>query len=106
MNDDYISRKEALKRFTFYNGDRIPEKDIDGFTNTISYRDAKSVIRSIPSEDVRPVVYGEWEWHGPCRDSKGTYWATCSVCKTRQRIGDYENFCPHCGADMRGKANE
>ena len=45
-----------------------------------------------------PVIHAKWEWHGPCRDSKGTFWATCSVCKTRQRIGDYENYCPKCGA--------
>lgn len=53
---------------------------------------------AISEKNVAPVVHARWEWHGPCRDSKGTFWATCSVCKTRQRIGDYENYCPKCGA--------
>lgn len=61
----------------------------------------KATIDNIPAADVAPVVHGKWEWHGPCRDNKGTYWATCSACKTRQRLGDYETYCPSCGAKMR-----
>ena len=100
MNDDYINRKEALKVFTVYKGVRIPEKDIDGFENTISYRGAKSLIRSIPSADVRPVVHGEWE--------PGN--SACPVCGEDKFKGldadiwaDWQPpFCPNCGADMRG----
>lgn len=55
-------------------------------------------IRKWNTRPALPVIHAKWEWHGPCRDSKGTFWATCSVCKTRQRIGDYENYCPKCGA--------
>lgn len=102
MNDDYISRKETLSRFTFYNGDIIPEKDVDGFTNTISFKDAKSVIRSIPSADVRPVVYGEWRITSGQIEN-----AVCSCCGVHFQAyySDYQ-YCPRCGADMRGKANE
>lgn len=48
---------------------------------------------------------GRWEWMGPCRDSGGRLWATCTACGLRQRLGDYTSFCPHCGADMRGGLN-
>lgn len=48
---------------------------------------------------------GKWEWVGPCRDSHGTLWATCSVCKTRQHIGDYQSYCPNCGAKMNLEGN-
>lgn len=100
MNDDYISRKEALSRFSFYQGDRIPEKDIDGFDNTISFKDAKAVIRSISSADVRPVVYAE-----PVRIFNDPYtgrmFTTCSRCTGK--ISPKDKFCKHCGADLRGK---
>lgn len=104
MNDDYIKRKEALKVFTVYKGVRIPEKDIDGFENTISYRNAKSLIKSIPSADVRPVVHGEWEPGNPI----------CPVCGEDKFKGldadiwaDWQPpFCPNCGADMRNNNYE
>lgn len=57
-------------------------------------------IKSIPAADVAPVRHGRWEWRGPCHDNNGKYWATCNVCKTRQRLGDYERFCPNCGCKM------
>ena len=103
MNDDYISRKEALSRFIFDKGDRIPEKDVDGFTNTISFKDAKSIIRSIPSADVRPVVHGEWESGSP----------VCPVCGEDKFKGldadiwaDWQPpFCPNCGAYNSSKGD-
>lgn len=100
MNDDYISRKEALSRFSFYQGDRIPEKDIDGFDNTISFKDAKAVIRSISPAEVRPVVYGEWKTNSDRPDT-----LICSVCGSGYDMWKHDphNFCPNCGADMRGE---
>ena len=37
----------------------------------------------------------------------GVYWYACSECgeeiaKTRWKHDLYSDFCPHCGADMRG----
>lgn len=56
-----------------------------------------------PAANVRPVVRGRWEWMGPCRDSGGRLWATCTACGLRQRLGDFTMFCPNCGADMKGE---
>ena len=53
-----------------------------------------------------PVIHAKWEWHGRCRDNKGTYWATCTACGIRQRLGDYENYCPKCGARMDLEGDE
>ena len=63
---------------------------------------ADTIAAEKKAADVRPVVRGRWEWTGPCRDNGGRLWATCSACGERQRLGDYTNFCPSCGADMRG----
>lgn len=58
-----------------------------------------NTIRDLPPADVRPVVRGEWK-------SKNTDALTlldvrtCSVCGLKKVF--ITNFCPSCGADMRG----
>lgn len=49
---EYIDRAIVISKFSFYQGERIPETDIDGFPNTITFKDVKSVIRGIPAADV------------------------------------------------------
>lgn len=50
--------------------------------------------------DVVEVNHGEWKLHP---DGSGT----CSCCNfTQKNVWDYDNaqnFCGHCGADMRGE---
>ena len=46
-----------------------------------------------------PVVRGEWKLH---KDGSGT----CNVCGTTQKavwdMDSWQNFCGHCGAEMKG----
>ena len=66
-----------------------------------------NIIRNIPAANVRPVVRGEWIDIRPINQStferiaiKGAY-NKCSLCG---RLCFFEeNFCPRCGADMRGE---
>ena len=74
--------------------------------------DVIHVLEDIPAADVRPVVRGKWLPY----EFGDYHWHKCSVCgvadkfiETVYRKGfiDTElfsarNFCPHCGADMRG----
>lgn len=50
--------------------------------------------------DVVEVVHGEWKFN---KDGSGT----CNQCGiTQKNVWDYDswqNYCGHCGADMRGK---
>ena len=65
-------------------------------------------IENIPAADVKPVVRGSWvnnqELTRFACSSKGMY--QCSECKqwidVFQMSGEM-NFCPNCGAYMRGK---
>lgn len=59
-----------------------------------------SIIREQPTADVREVVHGEWIDKG---EDYMIRW-TCSNCGRRDT--HIYDFCPDCGADMRGENNE
>ena len=78
---DYISREEAKAH--------IGNKYIN------------ILLDEIPPADVRENIHGTWEeW------KVGKYEGVpiCSVCKHGFPLGfNQYNFCPNCGADMRGE---
>ena len=55
-------------------------------------------LRDFPAADVRPVKRGKWTLN---KDGSGT----CSECGFVQNscwdLDNWDNFCHHCGADMR-----
>lgn len=58
-------------------------------------------IDQMPTADVRENVRGEWFDH--CDDNDFIDGIECSNCgHTWSLISDKSNFCPNCGADMRG----
>lgn len=60
----------------------------------------RNTLYRIPAADVRPVVHGKW------KNVKTGY--ICTNCKKHPgtmhgKQGAFlSNFCPNCGADMRG----
>lgn len=89
---DYIDR-EALPE----------EVSADGMSDNAlifaaGYNTCLNEIKSLPAADVRPVVRGKWIRPTRVPDSMLD---ECSVCGFD--TGAYTfNFCPNCGADMRG----
>lgn len=51
----------------------------------------------IPSSDVVVVKHGEWKV-----DETHDYEPYCSLCGHEPIAGEKYNYCPDCGADMRG----
>lgn len=66
-------------------------------------RDICIVIDAELTADVRENVKGEWIW---IEESKDVWCPVgrCSLCHCLH--AGASNFCPNCGADMRGKSNE
>lgn len=83
---------------------------------------ATKVLESLPAADVEPVMCGRWE-----KNIRGDYSIVCSECgyglptdgfawmecnRTSDEreftiwIADVKNYCPNCGADMRGSNDE
>ena len=64
-------------------------------------------VNRMPTADVRENVKGEWIYDG--KSFKNGYnWMHCSACggKEVDCPAGRTNFCPNCGADMRGNNND
>ena len=95
MEKKYIEVNELLKSFTpdysVYSSDKPIRIDL---------RLIKRIITRQPIADVAEVKHGKWKLHS---DGSGT----CNVCGKLQNciwdMDNWQNFCGHCGADMRGE---
>lgn len=88
---EYIERDAAVKAAQ----DGADEWDGGYNRNRDMYIEA--AIDKLSAADVKPIVRGKWEVnHYPV--------AECQVCKHLIDISHLIsiNFCPNCGADMRG----
>ena len=85
--NDYISRQAAIDSIW------------DGTNYDIYTKEVKEHLEELPTADVRENVRGEWILKEDRRIVDGYDWK-CNQCGSWQRYTS--NFCPNCGADMRG----
>ena len=71
-----------------------------GVCDACSLGSAFGVIENFPSVDVREVVHGKWLLN----DMNGFKIFDCSNCGIH--IEAQFNYCPNCGADMRGEKDD
>lgn len=75
--------------------------------NTAFWSNIEKIIDSAPTIDAVSVVRGEWKDQLNYRD--GSYYNVCSECgyfdDERDDLTAY-NFCPYCGAKMKGADDE
>ena len=88
---ELISRDWVLKRMVF-------EPDAD-------------TVRMAPKVDAEPVRHGRWEriMEFNCNPYESEIEEKCSICgRCVQRYGTQpqDNFCPYCGAKMKGCEQE
>ena len=92
---EYKSAKDEFTKARF--GDYI-----------ISIQAMIDVVECTEAADVQPVYRGHWDYSE--EDNGECEWYFCSVCDSpaEQLYTDeplLSEFCPHCGADMRGVEN-
>lgn len=81
----YIEKQDIIKAFDYEN---LP----GGIMNLL-----ERILCDIPPADVWPVVRGSWIEYD---DDYGAY--SCSQCGQNAPEDTQWDFCPSCGADMRG----
>ena len=82
---DYIEREVALEITKRTSGD---------------YATAFAEIRRIPTANVVPIVYGQWE-----QDADGDWYCTncgetVAICDSGKNRTYRKPYCPNCGAKM------
>jgi dTDP-glucose pyrophosphorylase len=97
---DYISRENTVRQICKI-AEQLPEDKRSPYVMTALYiQDNKEMF---PSADVRENIHGEWEEVTDYKDDNVYQWhIICSVCRQRGMF-ESDNFCPNCGADMRGE---
>lgn len=91
---DYIKREDAIRQIVKTSAQN--ELDIPAI-GTVIY-----ILSEMDSADVRENVRGEWIEQ---EDDYYHYWE-CSECGIGVGLDDIRNYCPNCGADMRGGGAE
>ena len=104
---EYIDRDLALS-FPLANGKYDKTNADEHFIGGCeTYREW---LESLPAEDVRPVVRGEWNAEIDHRYGVDNWRFYCSKCGFVEVHAYFDwkrhNYCPNCGADMRKEAQD
>ena len=90
--DEYINREAVYEYFDKCNSENpkwTPSR-------------VKTLISRQKAADVAPVRHGRWIHHIAGGKQISACW--CSVCNVEHETE--QNYCPNCGADMRGSNDE
>ena len=103
---DYISRQAAIDEFEKELSAKYKRREL-----AIGFVGVKSILDNLPSADVRENVRGKWisiyTFNNNPYDRTGIWCSACGKDALQDSEGYYiedckTDFCPHCGADLRG----
>lgn len=66
---------------------------------------ARRIVGSIPSADVSEQKHGEWMPIIEANEFGDAYQCGCYCSECGEELQSEPNFCPNCGADMRGDSD-
>ena len=82
----YIERYKLINELQ-----HLPEQE------RLEFMGVYDCVKTTPTADVVEVKRGEWKV-----DETHDYEPYCSLCGHEPIAGEKYNYCPDCGADMRG----
>lgn len=103
---EYIERDKVIKelREAYEYDYPTASGDFDEYAR----QDVPNIIRSIPTADVQPVKRGHWidmGDHEQCSECNATRLKEFQSYYGKVTRWEKTNYCPYCGADMRGEDN-
>ncbi|MBE5867972.1 MAG: hypothetical protein E7293_03310 [Lachnospiraceae bacterium] len=103
---DLISRNALINALEFHCEDTCKPNTIGGIV-TGTVRDCIKIVSAQPTIEAVPVVHGEWkqcfeDWR---MQIVGDECSACGFQHYGSSINHY-NFCPNCGAKMKGEEHE
>ena len=95
--DEYIKREDAI--------DAVLDVYCDTPDIDLSCEKFEAAILKIQAADVAPMRHGRWIWHS---EERGYLCSECGSGCLLNYESDWHksDWCPHCGADMRGINDE
>ena len=92
---EYIKKEEAIRALLNDSPEQV----------RYSREDATDCIRYMDAADVAQVRHGRWIWHS---EERGYLCSECGSGCLLNYESDWHksDWCPHCGADMRGINDE
>ena len=99
----YDKRGEEMSRYI--DADDVANAIYHHFPSVRTMADARSVIEEAPTIDSVSVVHGEWIFRREFVEDTPFTGYRCSNCNYWQGMGAW-NFCPNCGARMKGADDE
>lgn len=103
----YIDLDELGRQIYNYYGSKLQSLSENSYRFTLDraeldgIREAFNFLNDMPTADVRENVHGNWVKGEETYD--GFMVHRCSECEWFGYDVTGVNFCPHCGADMRGE---
>ena len=85
----------------YIDADKLSENIIRQVNNPMIRNWLLAMVNDQPTVDVVEVKHGKWKV-----DETHDYEPYCSLCGHEPIAGEKYNYCPDCGADMRGTSGE
>ena len=79
--------------------------DLNGMLKQIGIEMAKARVDKAPTIEAEPVRHGRWVHAKTYYDLDECNCSLCGQLMTTE-IGNRMNYCPNCGANMRGDTDE
>ena len=98
----YIDTEELLKQLNYCKYPALKTTKRQAIYNA-AISDACRIVDVAPAADVQEVLHGHWT--NLKISISGDSSAECSLCGAvvHDNFSNVINYCPNCGADMRGK---